>query len=304
LLLVLVTLLGYFLPPSMQGDVLGMVAGFIPLLSTDSIGHLSGQWWTLLVGTFSALWSGSFVVTTTQSAFNSVWEVPYAQRPTFSAQIRRSLFALGAIGISLVGSTVISDYVTSTTTTTRANLGVVGGLAGYLIAVALDVGLFILAFRLLTDREVSTRAVLPGVLLSGVVFWLLQQLSSLIIARYLHRREGLRRLRHRHHHAVVVLPGEHRHAVRRAAQRGTQGTATPPRLVDIPATEPTTEPITLTPRNAPTTTTRESRPSSRTMTPTRGKVFQSVRSGLSPWGGPPAWTFRVGHRRAFPAPRS
>jgi membrane protein len=85
LLLVLVTLLGYFLPPSMQGDVLGMVAGFIPLLSTDSIGHLSGQWWTLLVGTFSALWSGSFVVTTTQSAFNSVWEVPYAQRPTFSA---------------------------------------------------------------------------------------------------------------------------------------------------------------------------------------------------------------------------
>jgi YihY family inner membrane protein len=66
---------------------------------------------------------------------------------------------------------------------------VVGGLAGYLIAVALDVGLFILAFRLLTDREVSTRDVLPGALLSGVVFWLLQQLSSLIIARYLHTAE-------------------------------------------------------------------------------------------------------------------
>jgi membrane protein len=127
------------------------------------------------------------VVTTTQSAFNPVWVIPYAQRPTFSAQTRRSLFALGAIGVSLVGSTVISDYVISTTT--RANLGVVGGLAGYLIAVALDVGLFILAFRLLTDREISTRDVPPGALLSGVVFWLLQQLSSLIIARYLHTAE-------------------------------------------------------------------------------------------------------------------
>lgn len=93
LLLVFVTLLGYFLPPSLQGDVLGRVAAFVPLLSTATIGHLSGQWWTLLLGIFSALWSGSFVVTTTQAAFNSVWELPYAQRPTFGAQMGRSLIA-------------------------------------------------------------------------------------------------------------------------------------------------------------------------------------------------------------------
>ncbi|HEV7453338.1 MAG TPA: YihY/virulence factor BrkB family protein [Pseudonocardiaceae bacterium] len=183
LLLVFVTLLGYFLPPNLQGDVLSRVAAFVPLLSTDTIGHLSGQWWTLLLGIFSALWSGSFVVTTTQAAFNSVWELPYAQRPAFGAQIGRSLVALSAIGITLVGGTVISSYITGT------KFGVVGGLAGYLIPVALDVGLFIVAFRLLTDREVSTRDVLPGALLSGVVFWLLQQLSSLIISRYLHTAE-------------------------------------------------------------------------------------------------------------------
>ena len=81
LLLVLVTLLCYFLPPSMQGDVLGMVAGFVPLLSTDSIGHLSGQWWTLLVGTFSALWSGSFVVTTTQSRSTRCGRFPMPSGP-------------------------------------------------------------------------------------------------------------------------------------------------------------------------------------------------------------------------------
>jgi membrane protein len=187
LLLVFVTLLGYFLPPNLQGDVLGRVGAFVPLLSTETIGHLSGHWWTLLLGTFSALWSGSFVVTTTQTAFNSVWELPYAQRPNFGSQIGRSLIALSAIGITLVGSTVISSDSTGTTSGTK--LGVVGGLIGYLIAVALDVGLFIVAFRLLTDREVSTRDVLPGALLSGVVFWLLQQLSSLIISRYLHTAE-------------------------------------------------------------------------------------------------------------------
>jgi membrane protein len=185
LLLIFVTLLGYFLPPDLQGDVLRSVAGFFPLLNTDSIGHLSGQWWTLVVGILSALWSGSFVVLAIQSAFNSVWAIPYAQRPSFGEQIRRSLFALGAIGLGLVLSTVISSYAT------RTNLGVISRLAGYLIAIALDVGLFVVAFRLLTNRNVATRDVLPGALLSGIVFWLLQQLSSLIIFRYLHNSQRI-----------------------------------------------------------------------------------------------------------------
>jgi len=183
LLLIFVTLLGYFLPPNLQGDVLRSAASFFPLLSTDSMGRLSGQWWTLVVGILSAVWSGSFVVIAIQSAFNSVWEIPHAQRPSIGAQIKRGLLALGAIALGLVVSTVISSYLTAT------GLGVVARLAGYLIAVTLDVGLFIVAFRLLTDRDVSTRDVLPGALLSGIVFWLLQQLSSLIIFRYLHNAE-------------------------------------------------------------------------------------------------------------------
>jgi uncharacterized BrkB/YihY/UPF0761 family membrane protein len=81
LLLLFVALLGHVLPPNLQGDVLRSAARFFPLLSTDSIGHLSGQWWTLVVGILSALWSGSFVVIAIQSAFNSVWEIPHAQRP-------------------------------------------------------------------------------------------------------------------------------------------------------------------------------------------------------------------------------
>jgi membrane protein len=152
LLLIFVTLLGYFLPPSLQGDVLRSATSFFPLLSTDSMGRLSGQWWTLMVGILSAVWSGSFVVLAIQSAFNSVWEIPHAQRPSIGAQIKRGPFALGAIALGLVVSTVISSYLTATAT----GLGVVARLAGYFIAVALDVGLFIVAFRLLTDRDVST----------------------------------------------------------------------------------------------------------------------------------------------------
>lgn len=49
LLLIFITLLGYFLPPRPQADMLHSVAGLIPLLNTNSIRHLSGQQWTLVV---------------------------------------------------------------------------------------------------------------------------------------------------------------------------------------------------------------------------------------------------------------
>ncbi len=188
LLLVFLTLLGYFLPSGVKGEVLGSVASYFPLLDTASLRHLSGQWWSLALGLVSALFSGSFVVMTVQDAFNSVWEVPYVRRPKLAETVKRILYVLATIGLGLVLSTIISGYVTGTAT--GINLGVFGRLAGYLIAIALDVGLFIAAFRILTAREVSTRDVLPGALLSGVVFWVLQQLSSLIISRYLHNAQS------------------------------------------------------------------------------------------------------------------
>jgi uncharacterized BrkB/YihY/UPF0761 family membrane protein len=47
------------------------------------------------------------------------------------------------------------------------------------------VGLFVAAFRMLTDREITVRDVLPGALLSGIVFFVLQEISALIISRHL-----------------------------------------------------------------------------------------------------------------------
>jgi membrane protein len=58
------------------------------------------------------------------------------------------------------------------------------------LAAALDVAIFIAAFRILTDRDVSTREVLPGALLSGVAFFVLQELAALIISHYLQNAQS------------------------------------------------------------------------------------------------------------------
>jgi len=183
LFLVLVTILGYVLPAGTRTSVLKHVATFFPLLDPSTLHTLTGSWWPLLVGLFSALWSGMAVVKTTQFAFNSVWEIPQKDRPGFVEKLQRSVLALATIGVGLVVATVISGYVTGQST--GVDLGWYGRLAGYVIAILLDVGLFVVAFRMLTDREIGFRDVLPGAVLSGVVFWILQQISSFIISRHL-----------------------------------------------------------------------------------------------------------------------
>jgi YihY family inner membrane protein len=183
LFLVLVTVLGWVLPASDKTAVLGHVANLFPLLDPKTDKGLSGSWGALGVGLVTALWSGLGVVRTVQTALNSVWEIPYHERPGFLEQIGRSLRVLLTIGVGLVFTTLISGLVTSTSS--GVNLGEAGEIAGYVVSALLDVGLFVAAFRMLSAREITVRDVLPGAVLSGVAFFVLQQVSAFIISGHL-----------------------------------------------------------------------------------------------------------------------
>ena len=188
LFLLLVSLLGFFLPAAMKNNVLHHVAAMFPLLDPSTVGHLSGSWWTAIVGGATALWGGTAVVRSTQFAFNSVWEIPMHDRPKTVEQLLRAFKALATIGVGLVISSVISAFVTGQSN--GVNLGVPGRVGGYLIAVLLDVGLFMVAFRMLTDRDITFRDVLPGAVFSGLVFFVLEELSSFIISNRLHHAQA------------------------------------------------------------------------------------------------------------------
>jgi YihY family inner membrane protein len=183
LFLVLVTLLAIFLPAHDKTSVLHHVAQMFPLLDPNSVSGLSGAWWTIVLGLATALWSGTGVIRTAQYAFSSVWDVPDDERPGLVTQVVRSILVLGTIGFGLVLTTLVTGLISSSAS--GVNLGVLGRLAGYVLAAALDVGIFIAAFVILTERDVTGRDVLPGALLSGIAFFVLQQLAGLIISRYL-----------------------------------------------------------------------------------------------------------------------
>lgn len=188
LFIVLVTCLAWFLSESDKASVLGHVANMLPLLDPSTVGGLSGSWWVLILGLLTALWSGTAAVRTLQFAFDSVWEVPYHERSGLVQQTLRSLWVLATIGLGLVLTTLLSGLVVSSAN--GIHLGAIGRVGGYVLAVVLDVGIFLAAFRLLTPAVESLRDVLPGALLSGLAFFVLQQLSALIISHYLQNAQS------------------------------------------------------------------------------------------------------------------
>lgn len=188
LFLLLVSVLGFVLPGSTKSNVLHHVAAMFPLLDPNTVGHLSGSWWSVILGGATALWSGTAVVRSTEFAFNSVWEIPMNERPKMVEQLLRAFKALAIIGVGLVVSTVISGFITGQSN--GVNLGPAARIGGYVIAIVLDVGLFMVAFKMLTDREISFRDVLPGAVLSGVAFWVLEQVSSFIISNRLQHAQS------------------------------------------------------------------------------------------------------------------
>jgi YihY family inner membrane protein len=188
LLLVFVTVLGWVLTAHVRHSVLTHVAQMFPLLDPSSVRTLGGSIWALVLGGVSALWSGLAVVRTTETAFNSVWGIPKERQAGLVKQLIRSLAVLVTVGAGLVLATVVSGFVSGASR--GVNIGVIGQVGGYVLAAALDVGLLLAAFLILTERPVTVRDVLPGALLAGLVFFILQQASALIISHYLHKAQS------------------------------------------------------------------------------------------------------------------
>ncbi|MGQ0632786.1 MAG: YihY/virulence factor BrkB family protein [Sporichthyaceae bacterium] len=188
LMLATVTLLGYVLPEENKQRVLADIAAYIPLLDVSTISGLDGNIFALTIGLASALWSGLAVVRVAEEAFNAVWEVPMVERPKFVEQTHRAVLALVTIGVGLIVSTMMIGFVAGDSG--PIDLGPFSVLLAFAAAIVVDIAIFVLAFRLLTDRDLSTRDVLPGAVFAGGCFWLLQSLASVIITRHLNSAEA------------------------------------------------------------------------------------------------------------------
>jgi membrane protein len=183
LLLVFVTILGFVLQgdPHLQHTVKNSVLGQFPIIGNDlkRIGSLHGATIALVIGVVTSVLSGLGVTQAAQNAFDTVWAVPFKDRPDFLRARLRGLALLASLGALFILATLASGLVS----------GGLGGpaakVAGILISLALNFALFLAAFRLMTSRAVSTSCLWIGVIVAGVLWEILQIVGGYYIGHVL-----------------------------------------------------------------------------------------------------------------------
>jgi membrane protein len=194
LLLLLNTILRFVLhgDPASQAKVLHSALGSFPLVGSqfEDAKGVSGSGAGIVIGVVGTLYGGLGVGQALQNAMNTTWLIPRNLRGNPIRQRGRSLLLLCVIGLSVLGTTVL----TALGTTAKSYGAQVGAGAGILLLAAslvVNAAVFVLAFKVSTARAVHTREVAPGALLAAVAWQLLQWFGTVYIGHVVRHASSL-----------------------------------------------------------------------------------------------------------------
>ena len=132
----------------------------------------------VVVGVVGALYGGLGVGQAVQNAMDTVWAVPRHRRPNPFLSRLRSLLLLIVLGSAAIAATVLSAVGRAV-----QSLGWWGSAGCVLAAVAMNMGICLVAFRVSTARALRFSQVLPGALVAAVTWQFVQWFGADYVAR-------------------------------------------------------------------------------------------------------------------------
>jgi YihY family inner membrane protein len=185
LLLVLTTVLGYLasIYPGLRNSVNSAVARQFPVIGdelTQNVGVLHrSSLIGLVIGLLILIWGTSGLAQTAMFTMAQIWNIPGPARPGYVQRLGRAgLFLL----VLIVGVLV---------TTGLASLSAFGHhspallVAADVLAVIVNIAMYVAGFRVLTPGHVATRDLVPGAVLAGVLWTVLQAGGALVVSHFL-----------------------------------------------------------------------------------------------------------------------
>ncbi len=188
LLLVMVTVLGLVLAddPSARHAVLSSTFSRFPVVGSQLSHNIHALRRSsvvgLVVGLIGLLWGSMALAQSGQFAMAQIWNLPGDERPGFAARLLRSVGFLAVLASGLVLGTFLSGF---STFGTRLGLGWAEPVAAVVLGAAVNVTQFLLAYRMLTPKSVSTRQLLAGSILGGLGWTALQALGGYLVGHQL-----------------------------------------------------------------------------------------------------------------------
>ena len=130
----------------------------------------------LVVGILGLIWGSQGAIQAGQYAMAEVWNVPGVVRPNFWARLARTLLMMAVIGIFLIVSTFVTGF---------ASFGhhepLIAQIGAVAVSLVLNILLYVVAFRVLTPKQVGHVGLLLGAVLGGVGWTVLQLLGTLLV---------------------------------------------------------------------------------------------------------------------------
>jgi inner membrane protein YhjD len=189
LLLVLFTVLGLVAgnDPSIQHKIQHSALSQFPIIGNQLGNNIhslnkSGPF-ALIVGLVGLLWGAQGVSQAGQYAMAEVWNVPMAERPSFFSRLARSMLLYGVMGLFLVVSTALAGF--STFGAHSSSLGLPVKIGAGLISVVVNIGMYLLAFRILTPKQIAFREFRAGAIVGGIAWTIFQAAGGYLVGHQL-----------------------------------------------------------------------------------------------------------------------
>lgn len=187
LLLLFTTILGYLVQgnEALRKDLVNSALGSFPVIGPQlqsQVHSLTGSAVAIVFGCLLLLYGAVGLGLATQSAMNTIWNVPYVRWPTIYMRYLRGVAILALLALSAIGLTVLTGFATLVASPGFSTAVLLLG------SLVLNFGLILIAFRVAIADKLAWRDILLGAGLAAVFWQSLQLLGSWWVGRELQHR--------------------------------------------------------------------------------------------------------------------
>lgn len=184
LMLLLSTVLGFVLHghPCAQKAVVNSALADFPIIGNQlrqNVHAVQGNVLAVVIGSLGLLYGALGLAQILQFALAQIWNVPNRERPGFLPRLVRGLLLFTTLGVGLIISTGAAALVTTAVSGLGARIG------GLVLSLLLNIGLYLIGFRILTPKEVGLRCLVPGALIAGPLWTALQTFGGILVEHQL-----------------------------------------------------------------------------------------------------------------------
>jgi uncharacterized BrkB/YihY/UPF0761 family membrane protein len=185
LLLVLVTILGLVASgdPALRREALTAVTSQVPLIGHQLAGNVHQLRRSSVIGLVAGLlaltWGTTALAQAGLFTMAQVWNLPGPARPGYLQRLGRAVLFLAALGLGVLVTTLL----TSLSAYSHNAIAIVVLLEA--LAAAANIGMYFIAFRVLTPKGVPARKLVPGAVAGGAAWTVLQALGTHLVHHFL-----------------------------------------------------------------------------------------------------------------------